>query len=158
MLQWMSSNIWVKGNVHLKQWSHLVMSDSLWPHGLSPPSSSVHGTLQARTLEWVAICFSRGYSWPRDQNHIFCVSCIIGRFFTHWAFGEAEAEPIYIAPISTDEGHESMDMCQRKIWEMVKDREAWHAAVHGITESDTTERLNNNISKCQKCLLQFSYG
>ena len=31
----------------------------------SPPSSSVHGILQARTLEWVAILFSRGSSWPR---------------------------------------------------------------------------------------------
>ena len=31
------------------------MSDSLWPHGLSPPGSSVHGLLQTRILEWVAI-------------------------------------------------------------------------------------------------------
>ena len=45
----------------------------------SPPGSSVHGILQARILEWVAIPFSRGSSQPRDQIQ---VSCIGGRFFT----------------------------------------------------------------------------
>ena len=48
--------------------------------------SSVHGILQARRLEWVAISFSRGSSWPRDQTQ---VSCIAGRFFTNWATREA---------------------------------------------------------------------
>ena len=47
----------------------------------SPPSSSVRGILQARIMEWVAICFSRGSSWPRDW---IWVSCIAGRFFTVW--------------------------------------------------------------------------
>ena len=59
--------------------SHSVMSDYLWPHGLYPPGSSVHGILQARILKWVAVPFSRGSSQPRGQNW---VSCIAGRFFT----------------------------------------------------------------------------
>ena len=52
----------------------------------SPPGSSVHGVLQARLLECVAIPSYRGSSQPRDQTP---VSCIAGRFFTVWASREA---------------------------------------------------------------------
>ena len=59
---------------------------SVQPHGHSPPGSSVHGILQARILEWEAIPFSRGSSWPRDWT---CISCTAGRFSTSWARWEA---------------------------------------------------------------------
>ena len=49
------------------------------PMDRSPPGSSVHGILQARILEWVAIPFSRGSSQPRGQTWVFCIA---GEFFT----------------------------------------------------------------------------
>ena len=52
------------------------------PMDCSPPDSSVHGILQVRILEKVAIPFSRGSTWPRDETQ---VSCIAGRLFTIWA-------------------------------------------------------------------------
>ena len=47
------------------------------------PGSSVHGILQARILEWVAIPFSRGSSQPRDSAGVSCNARILqSRFFT----------------------------------------------------------------------------
>ena len=43
---------------------------------------------------------------------------------------------------------DSMDMSMTKLWETVKDREAWSAAVYGVTDLDTTKQMNNN--KCTK--------
>ena len=51
----------------------------------SPPGSSVHGILQVRILEWVAIPFSRGSLQSRDRTK---VSRIAGRFLTGWAIRE----------------------------------------------------------------------
>ena len=56
------------------------------PVDCSLPGSSVHGILQARILEWVAISFSRGSSWLRDQTQ---VSRIAGRCLTLWTTREA---------------------------------------------------------------------
>ena len=52
------------------------------PRDCTLSGSSVHGILQARILEWVAISVSKGSIQPRDQ---IWVSCIAGRFFTLWA-------------------------------------------------------------------------
>ena len=49
------------------------------PTNCSPSVSSNHRILQARILEWIAIRFSRGSSWPRDRTQ---VSCTEGRFFS----------------------------------------------------------------------------
>ena len=59
----------------------------LCPALCDPMDYTVHGILQARILEWVAIPFSRGSSQPRDQTQ---VSRIAGGFFTSWATKEAQ--------------------------------------------------------------------
>ena len=46
-----------------------------------PPGSSVHGILQARILEWVAIPFSRESFQPRNLTQVSCISCTAGKFF-----------------------------------------------------------------------------
>ena len=52
-----------------------VVSNSLRYQRLcSPPGSSVHGILQARILEWVAMPFSKGPSWPRDPTPVSCIA------------------------------------------------------------------------------------
>ena len=66
--------------------NHSVTSDSLRPMNCSPPGPSVHGILQARILQWVAIPFSRGSSQPRGQTWVFRIA---GRFFIIWAIREA---------------------------------------------------------------------
>ena len=74
---------WSESESELAQWSPTLCD----PKDCSLPGSSVHGIFQARVLEWVAISFSRGSSWTRDQTQ---VSCIAGRRFTLWATREAQ--------------------------------------------------------------------
>ena len=57
-----------------------------WTLAGSLPGSSVHGIFQARILKWVAISFSKGFSWPRDRTP---VSCITDGLFTDWTTSEA---------------------------------------------------------------------
>ena len=62
-----------------------------------PPGSSVHGTRQARILEWVAIPFSREASQPKDWTRL---SCTAGKFFTIWATREAQVQNENAEPFS----------------------------------------------------------
>ena len=56
------------------------------PMGCSPPGFSIHEIFQARILEWVAISFSRGSSWPRDWTpHLLCL--------LNWQAGSLPSEP-----------------------------------------------------------------
>ena len=118
--------------VGVKKWSESVtcsvVSDSLRSHGwrslggYRPYSQtiwlncsllgfSVHGVLQARILEWVAIPFSRGSSWPRNWTWI---SCISGRRFTLWATREVPPNSCWNFKPQYD-GHKEWSL-----WEIIR--------------------------------------
>ena len=67
------------------------------PIDCSLPGSSVHRIFQARTLEQVAIFYSRGSSWPKDQTCISYVSCIGRRILYHCATWEAHVLHLILA-------------------------------------------------------------
>ena len=80
---WHQVWVWMVSSVVLVAQSYPTLCN---PMDCSLPGSSVHGILQARILEWIAIPLSRGSSQPRDWT---CVSYIAGKFFTVWATREA---------------------------------------------------------------------
>ena len=59
------------------------------PMDYNLPGSSVHGILQARILEWVAVSSSTGSSQPKDWTRVSCISCIGRRILYHGASWEA---------------------------------------------------------------------
>ena len=80
------------------------------PVDYSPPGSSIHGILQARIPEWIAISFSRGYSPPSDHTCVSFVFCMAGRFFT--------TEPPRKPTIATSSYSHQNSM----VWEKLPDR------------------------------------
>ena len=104
---------------------------TLWdPKNCSLTGSSVHGILQARTLNTEVIPFSRGSSPPRDQTQ---VSCIIGRFFTNWTTRETQKYIQVINKYRIGNNNPLKYSCLG----IPVDRGAWWATVHGVTKSRT---------------------
>ena len=96
------------------------------PVDCSPPSSSVHGILQARILEWVAISFSRGSSQPRDRTQ---VSHIAGRRFNLCT------TELQMIRLRVGEGNGTA--LQYSCLENPMDGGAWWVAVHGVAHCRT---------------------
>ena len=98
--QWeffLTSVVWLVSTAHVVSWcvcvcvcvclvaqSYLTLCNSM---DCSPPDFPVHGILQERILEWVAMSSSRGPSRPSYWTHVSCISCIADRFFYHRARG-----------------------------------------------------------------------
>ena len=109
------------------------------PMDCSPPGSSVHGILQARILEWVAMPSSRGSSRPKDGISV--------SYLLNWQAGSLPLVPPRkltfnlprILPIRLDGITNLMSLS--KVRKLVMDRETWHAAVHEVAKSQT--RLSN---------------
>ena len=105
-----------------------VVSDLCEPMDCSSPGSSVHGILQARILEWVAISAFWGFSWPWNRTCISCICCIGRWILNHCATWEGRRQwhPIPVLLPGKFHGRRSLVSCS-----------PW-----GRKESDTTERLH----------------
>ena len=99
------------------------------PMDCSLPGSSVHGILQARLLEWVAMPFSKGSSWPRDQTMSLWSPTLAGGLFT------TERLHFHFSLSCTGEGNGNP--VQYSCLENPRDGGAWWAAVYGVAQSWT---------------------
>ena len=132
--------------VYVCVWTNAILSQSvcacvfshIWlcnPKDCSPPGSSVHGILQARILEWVAISSSSGSSWPRDWTHHSCI-------------GKQSAEPLGKPTVTGGP--------------VVKDSKTFTAGVHSIPDWGTknptcrvAEKRKKNLSDIYEPFIWF---
>ena len=78
------------------------------PMNCSQPGSYIHGILQASILEWVAMPFTRGSSWPRMWTRISSSSCVAGVFFFFFFFTTEPLEKPLCIYISVQFSHSVM--------------------------------------------------
>ena len=93
------------------------------PMDCSPPGTSVHGILKARILEWVAMPFSKGSSWPGDQTCVSYISCIGRRTL---CCERRMGNPI-IGEMAENrqKGKDSWEMDMRKKWGWLRMKAPW---------------------------------
>ena len=115
--------------------SHSVVL-TLWTH--NSPGFSVHGILQARILEWVAIPFSRGSSLPRNGTQ---VSCTADRFFTTWATWEAHV-------LLRSNWH--MALCKLKVYSTRFDLHTSWNGDHNKFSEHPLPHVDTELSKAKK--------
>ena len=124
----------------------------------SPPVSSVHGILQARIQDWVAISFSRGTSPPGGSNRNLLR-------LLHWQAVSANRLPWWLSgrvclPMQETHvrslrrgrppGEEHGNRLQYSCLENSKDRGAWQARAYGVAKSQTQMTINSNeYVKCR---------
>ena len=125
----------------------------------SPPSFSVHGILQARTLEWVAMPTSRGSPWPRDQIWVFCKQFLY--CLSHQGSQDNNNNNKYFMPINSfilTMEKAMAPLSSTLAWQIPWTEEPGGCHLWGHTESDKTEQLSTNTSfKWSVCEFLFCY-
>ena len=127
---------------------------TLWnPMDCSSPGSSVHGILQARTLEWVAMPFSRLSCWPRNWTW---VSCIGRQLLYHWITREVSRSTLLIAwrlTISVLQASYSVNQHEMLVTQSClilcnpRDCSSPGSSVHGILQARTQEWIIIPLSR-----------
>ena len=126
----------------------------------SPPDFSVHGILQARILEWVAMPSSRGSSWPRDRTHISYFSCI-GR----WVLYHSESNIFSLLCFVISRKVKTQLKCQKKkkLSDILIHHVSWNPSlscycrVRALTPRAVTSEATGQEARLSAIQLQHNY-